>query len=124
MVSIFILLPISIVLVCFPHDATRISAYIITTGFVLALLLYDYFNSANDRQKTVFYHTLLIECGFLAFGLLFFFCAAPETCCKKNRCIALYFSSYIILLICLLSFLYELQNVLTYLIKLNEGSLS
>ena len=108
MVSIFLLLPVAVVLVCFPYDQTRIAAYILTGGFAMVLLLYDYFHSANDRQKTIFYHSMIVESLFLAFGLLLFFCGAPETCCKKNRCIALYFNSYIILLICLLSFLYEI----------------
>ena len=115
---------LSILLVCFPADITRIVAYTITTLYIIVILAYDYVHTAHDRQKTVFYHVMAFEVGFLAFGVLFFFLEAPEVCCRRNKFVNIYFCSYIILTVCIMSFLYELQNCLTYLIKLNEGSLS
>ena len=45
----YILLPFSIGLACFPSDALKLGSYILTGGFIIGVLLYDYIHLASDR---------------------------------------------------------------------------
>ena len=57
-------------------------------------------------------------------GSVLYYFRIPEICSPKNKTLNLYFSSYIILIITIMNLLYEVQNVMLYLIKLNDGTLS
>ena len=94
------------------------------TGAVIGVIFFmDYTFIATGRCKTVWYRTLLLETFFIVTGVVLFAFRVPEIC-FRSKIVHLFFSSYIILIICVISFIFEVHNALIYLIKLNEGSLS
>lgn len=94
------------------------------TGAVIGVIFFmDYTFIATFRCKVVWYRTLVLETFFLVTGVVLFALKIPEIC-TRIKYIHLFCSSYIILIICVISFIFEVHNAMIYLIKLNEGSLS
>lgn len=94
------------------------------TGAVIAVIFFmDYTFIATFRCKVVWYRTLILETFFIVTGVVLFALKVPEIC-FRSKIVHLFFSSYIILIICVISFIFEVHNAMIYLIKLNEGSLS
>ena len=72
----------------------------------------------------MFYYTLPVEASFVLMGCVLYYFRIPEICSPNNKTLNLYFSSNIILIICIMNLLYETQNIMLHLIKLNDGTLS
>ena len=72
----------------------------------------------------MFYYTLPVDASFVLMGCVLYYFRIPEICSPNNKTLNLYFSSNIILIICIMNLLYETQNVMLHLIKLNDGTLS
>lgn len=75
------------------------------------------------RQMEVFFLPVLLESACYGTGALILYFRVPEIWFKKTRWIWLYFSSQVIYHILLINFLFELQAILYYTVKLNSGAL-
>jgi len=113
----------SVLMLYFYSNLLRYIAFGLSAGVLSIFFLVD-FMICEVRTKEVFYYNMLLEAVFLTIGIIVYYIKCPEGCCKKSKGVGLFFNSYIIFLVGLMNFLYELQNTFLYLIKLNEGSLS
>lgn len=98
-------------------------AWGVTAAVISVIFFMDYTFIATFRCKVVWYRTLILETFFIVTGVVLFALKIPEIC-FRSKWVHLFFSSYIILIICVISFIFEVHNAMIYLIKLNEGSLS
>ena len=113
----------SITLIFLFKSFLRYIAFGFTSLILGSIYLYD-FIQCEERSREIFYYNMLIESIFLAIGIACYFARLPECCGRDKRWLNLYCSSYIIYLVCLMNFLYELQNTMLYLVKMQEGSLT
>lgn len=123
-VTLTIFFTISLVLVYLATKNTRNIAVFVTLALLTIIEAYDFFSVSSKRQKEVFHYNILLELSFFTVSVIFYLFQIPERCCINSKCPSLYFNSYIILVFFYVNFIYEIQNCLLYLIKLNEGSLS
>lgn len=92
-------------------------------GWVSLMLLIDMAAWATPRQLKVFYLPFLIELLIFSVGIILLFFEVPERWCKDSRVVSLYLCSQIIYTILLINFLFELQSIMYYTIKSNDGDL-
>jgi hypothetical protein len=85
----------------------RIIGWVFAIIFLFLILLYDFLKVSGKRQKQVFYYTLPYDGSFVLLACVLYYFRIPEICSPNNKCLNLYFSSYIILIICTMNFLYE-----------------
>ena len=78
---------------------------------------------ATPKQFRTFYLPFMIEALLFGVGVLVLFFEVPERWCKDNRAVVLYLCSQIIYTILLINFLFELQSIMYYTIKSNNGDL-
>jgi hypothetical protein len=105
------------------YDLGRTVALIITISFISLVILIDLIFFSNKRQLKVFYIPLIVEEAILAIGVIVLIFKVPERWFKTNKFIQLYFTSYIIFSLFLISFIFELHSILYYTLKANSGYL-
>ena len=123
-VSLCVFLVACIVLVYLKNKTGRSVAVWGTLSLLVLIESYDFFGNSGPRQKEVFHYNILLELSFFVISVLFYLFQIPERCCINRKCPSLYFNSYIIMVFFYVNFIYEIQNCMVYLIKLEEGSLS
>lgn len=96
---------------------------ITVVSFVLLVLLIDLLFFANKRQDMIFYLPLLVELLIVGLGVLVLVFRVPERWFRRTKWVNLYANSSIIYTIFLINFLFELHNILYYLIKANSNTL-
>lgn len=111
------------VLVLAQYNIKRWISLIIVASYVVLMLIIDLAVWATKKDHKVFYVPLTIELCFLSIGVVVFFFRVPERFFKNSTYIEYYLNSSVIFAIFLVSFLFELQCILYYTIRVNGGNL-
>ena len=110
-------------LVLIEYEPIRVYVLWGSLFYLLVVLVLDAAIWATMRQIEVFYVPVLIEVACYGLGALVLYFRVPEIWFKDQRWVWLYVSSQVIYHILLINFLFELQKILCYTIKLNSGVL-
>ena len=89
-----------------------------TSVFLFFILVFDWVYHSTKKTVKVFYIPTLIETTFLTVGILIWFFKIPERW-TTNRIVLLYFNSFVLYTLILVSFLFEMHNILYYTLLLN-----
>jgi len=89
-----------------------------TSAFLFLILVFDWGYHSTKKTVKVFYLPVVIEAVFLAIGILIWFFKIPERW-TQNRIVLLYFNSFVLYTLILVSFLFEMHNILYYTLLLN-----
>jgi len=99
----------------------EVPKWMIITGssiFLFGIFVFDWAYHSTKRTVKVFYLPVLIESLVLTVGILIWFFKVPERW-TENRFIHLYFNSFVLYSIILVSFIFEMHNILYYTLLLN-----
>lgn len=94
-----------------------------TGALIFTLFIFDWALYATRKTGRVFYIPLAVELAFLTAGILIWIFSVPERWFDETRMVMLYLSSWILYSVILISFLFEMHNILYYTLRLNSGHL-
>jgi len=117
-----IVLILALNLVMLQYDYGRLASFWTTVVLFLFVYLYDFWVTANSKQKSTFYIPMFIEGIAFALGYICYKFEFPETLCRNSRFVQLCVSGWVIFTIFVISAIYEAHCILYYTIKLNRGN--
>ena len=112
----------SLVLVEYEGIMRQILLYV-GLGLIAIFLVVDMAAWASPRQLRIFSLPVILEALLFGGAVLLLFFQVPERWCRDTRAVQLYLCSQVIYTILLINFLFELQSIIYYLIKSNDGDL-
>jgi len=104
-------------------ELCRTVAFWLTVSFVGFVYFVDLAFFSSRRQIRVFYVPVIIEGIFLAVGLTLWFLKIPERWCKDSEFVQVWANSDVFLSVFIVNFVFELHNILYFLLKANSNYL-
>jgi predicted membrane channel-forming protein YqfA (hemolysin III family) len=113
---------LAINLVLLQYDFGRLASLWISIAVFAIIYLYDFWITANAKQKNAFYIPMFVEAIAFSIGYILYRFEFPDRLCRNNRFSQLYLSGWIFFTILVISCIYEAHCILYYTLKLNRGN--